>query len=304
MDGKGLAGNRGSLDLRYYGQDQYRVKLNRDWMALLATAERRRDVAKVALDTLFAKIPENTAAGADLLINFSVDDIALALRSDLLLHGQVKDVLAAIDRALMFLHEQKVIILQQGLAVFRQAMTIRIMSEEMKRRYTKGDYSPLEQHYKERIFQVHVMNEYAREARTGKDLKQALELVVAYFSLDRNSFVQRYFAGRKEVVERATSQASYHLIVDNLANPVQVAVVAAHPDENMLVLAGPGSGKTRVVAHRCAYLLRVKRAQPRSILILCFNRNAANSLRRNLFVGRSGREKGSPFRPTIAWRCG
>jgi ATP-dependent DNA helicase RecQ len=234
----------------------------------------------VALDTLFAKIPENTAPSAELLVDFSVDDIALALRGDLLLHGQVKDVLAAIDRALMFLHEQQVIILQQGLAVFRQAMTIRIMPEEIKRRYSKGDYSPLEQHYKERIFQVHVMNEYARLGL--EKIRQALELVVAYFSLDRNSFVQRYFAGRKEVVERATSQASYHRIVDNLANPVQVSVVAAQPDENMLVLAGPGSGKTRVVAHRCAYLLRVKRAQPRSILILCFNRNAANTLRRRL----------------------
>jgi len=280
LDGKGLAGNRGSLDFRYLGQDHYRIKLNRDWTALLTTVERRRDVAKVALETLFAKIPENTAPSAELLVDFSVDDIALALRGDLLLHGQVKDVLAAIDRALMFLHEQKVIILQQGLAVFRQAMTIRIMPEEIKRRYSKGDYSPLEQHYKERIFQVHVMNEYARLGL--EKIRQALELVVAYFSLDRNSFVQRYFAGRKEVVERATSQASYHRIVDNLANPVQVSVVAAQPDENMLVLAGPGSGKTRVVAHRCAYLLRVKRAQPRSILILCFNRNAANTLRRRL----------------------
>lgn len=280
LDGKGLAGNRGSLDFRYLGQDHYRIKLNRDWTALLATAERRRDVAKVALDTLFAKIPENTAPSAELLVDFSVDDIALALRGDLLLHGQVKDVLAAIDRALMFLHEQQVIILQQGLAVFRQAMTIRIMPEEIKRRYSKGDYSPLEQHYKERIFQVHVMNEYARLGL--EKIRQALELVVAYFSLDRNSFVQRYFAGRKDVVERATSQASYHRIVDNLANPVQVAVVAAQPDENMLVLAGPGSGKTRVVAHRCAYLLRVKRAQPRSMLILCFNRNAANTLRRRI----------------------
>lgn len=280
LDGKGLAGNRGSLEFRYLGQDHYRIKLNRDWTALLATAERRRDVAKVALDTLFAKIPENAPASAELLVNFSVDDIALALRGDLLLAGQVKDVLAAIDRALMFLHEQQVIILQQGLAVFRQAMTIRVVPEESKRRYAKGDYSPLEQHYKERIFQVHVMNEYARLGL--EKIKQALELVVAYFSLDRDSFVRRYFAGRKEVVERATSQSSYHRIVDNLANPVQVAVVAAQPDENMLVLAGPGSGKTRVVAHRCAYLLRVKRAQPRSILILCFNRNAANTLRSRL----------------------
>lgn len=280
LDGMGLAGNRGSIEFRYLGQDHYRLKLNRDWPALLATAERRRDVAKVALDTLYRKIPENSTASAELLVNFSLDDISLALRGDLLLAGQVKDVLAAIDRALMFLHEQQVIILQQGLAVFRQAMTIRIMSEEGKRRYSKGDYSPLEQHYRERIFQVHVMNEYARLGL--EKIKQALDLVVAYFTLDRTSFIQRYFSGRKEIVERATSQASYHRIVDNLANPVQVAVVAAQPEENMLVLAGPGSGKTRVVAHRCAYLLRVKRAQPRSILILCFNRNAANTLRRRL----------------------
>lgn len=280
LDGKGLAGNRGSLEFRYFGQDHYRIKLNRDWAALFATAERRRAVAKVALDTLFAKIPENTSPSAELQVDFSAEDIALALRGDLLLAGQVKDFLAAIDRALMFLHEQQVIILQQGLAVFRQAMTIRIIPEEIKRRYSKGDYSPLEQHYKERIFQVHVINEYARLGL--EKIRQALELVVAYFSLDRDSFVRRYFAGRKEVVERATSQASWHRIVDNLANPVQVAVVAAQPSENMLVLAGPGSGKTRVVAHRCAYLLRVKRVPPRSMLVLCFNRNAANTLRRRI----------------------
>lgn len=280
LDGKGLAGNRGSLEFRYLGQDHYRIKLNRDWTSLLATAQRRRDVARVALDTLFAKIPDNTAASAELLVNFSLDDIALSLRGDLLLHGQVKDIFDVIDRALMFLHEQQIIILQQGLAVFRQAMTIRIMPEESKRRYSKGDYSPLEQHYKERIFQVHVMNEYAKLGL--EKIQQAINLVSAYFTMDRTSFVQRYFSGRKDVVERATSQASYHRIVDNLANPIQVSIVAAQPDENMLVLAGPGSGKTRVVAHRCAYLLRVKRAEPRSILVLCFNRNAANTLRRRL----------------------
>ncbi|MHC1699230.1 MAG: RecQ family ATP-dependent DNA helicase [Geobacteraceae bacterium] len=280
FDGKGLAGNRGSLEFRYLGQDHYRVKLNRDWAALITTAERRRDVARVALDALYAKIPDNSAASAELMVNFSLDDISQALRGDLFLSGQIKDMLGAIDRALMFLHEQQVIILQQGLAVFRQAMTIRIVPEESKRRYSKGDFSPLEQHYRERIFQVHVMNEYAKLGL--EKIQQAINLVSAYFTMDRTAFVQRYFSGRKDVIDRATSQASYHRIVDNLANPVQVAVVAAMPDENMLVLAGPGSGKTRVVAHRCAYLLRVKRAQPRSILILCFNRNAANTLRRRL----------------------
>ena len=50
------------------------------------------------------------------------------------------------------------------------------------------------------------------------------------------------------------------------------------------MLAGPGSGKTRVVVHRCAYLLRVRRVDPRGILVVCFNRNAALELRRRLLV--------------------
>ena len=52
---------------------------------------------------------------------------------------------------------------------------------------------------------------------------------------------------------------------------------------HLLILAGPGSGKTRVVVHRCAYLLRVKRVPAQAILVLCFNRNAVTELRRRLF---------------------
>lgn len=93
----------------------------------------------------------------------------------------------------------------------------------------------------------------------------------------------RYFRERKGMIARATSQKSYHRIVEDLANSVQMAVVAAAPEENALALAGPGAGKTRLVAHRCAYLLRVCRVPARSILILCFNRNAAITLRRRLW---------------------
>ena len=46
----------------------------------------------------------------------------------------------------MFLHDMKVIIIQHGLAVFRQAMTIQLFAESKGRRYTAGDYEPLAQH--------------------------------------------------------------------------------------------------------------------------------------------------------------
>jgi ATP-dependent DNA helicase RecQ len=84
------------------------------------------------------------------------------------------------------------------------------------------------------------------------------------------------------VLERATTAESYRRIVEDLRHPVQQHLVAARDDGNCLVLAGPGSGKTRVVVHRVAYLLRVVRAPADSILVLAFNRSAAHELRRRL----------------------
>jgi ATP-dependent DNA helicase RecQ len=279
-DGKGLAGKKGSLTLRHKGLDQYAVKLNRGWTALNATADIRQSVAKVVLDGIMQRIPDHTKPSGELLVEFSAEDLLTALNQDLVTMAEIKDPLAAVERALNFLHEQKIITLQKGLAVFRQAMTIQVLPEAKGRQYNKGDFEPLSQHYNERIFQVHVINEYAKY---GLDkISHALAFVVAYFSSDKTEFVKRYFSDRKDILERATSQQSFQRIVSDLQNPEQMALVASGEDDNLLILAGPGSGKTRVVVHRCAYLLRVKRVPARGILVLCFNRNAVTQLRRRL----------------------
>ena len=83
----------------------------------------------------------------------------------------------------------------------------------------------------------------------------------------------------------------YARIVEDLGNPTQEAIVTAPPERNMLVLAGPGSGKTRVVAHRCAYLLKIARIRPDRILVVCFNRGAMHELRERIrsLVGDTAR---------------
>lgn len=162
-DGRGMAGVRGSIDLKYRGRDSFDVKLQRSWPALRETAERRRALAQLALGVILEKIPPGTPPSGELLVPFTAEDILEAIRRDVILAAQVRDPLAALDRALMFLHEQRVITLQSGLAVFRQAMTVRVLPEAKGRRYGSGDFQPLAQHYGERVFQVHVMNEYARQ---------------------------------------------------------------------------------------------------------------------------------------------
>ncbi len=279
-DGRGLAGDSGSLEFRQTDRDHYRIRLHRDWAALTAGAKRRQAAAAVVLRALIAKVPAGAPAGAGLLVSFGTDELTRAIRADLTLAKAVRDPLAAAARGLLFLHEQGALVLQGGLALFRQAMTIRLPAEGQGRRYTKAQHEPLAQQYRERIFQIHVMDEYARLG--AESIRQALGLVSAYFGLDKSEFVRRFFADRREVLDRATTAESFRRIVDALGNPAQVEVVAAPEEGNRLVLAGPGSGKTRVVVHRCAYLLRVLRVDPRGILVVCFNRNAALELRRRL----------------------
>ena len=280
LDGRGLAGARGSLDLRQSDRDHYRVKLHRDWPTLIRTAERRRAVADLILRTLLAKLPADAGASAELLVSFGTDELTRALRDDLTLAAEVRDPLAAMERGLMFLHEHGAIILHGGFAVFRSAMTVQLLPEAKGRRYSKAQYQPLAQHYGERVFQIHVMDQYARLG--VEKIRQALGLVTAYFTLGKAAFVKRFFADRREMLTRATTAESFHTIVDALGNPAQTEIVAAPEDGNRLVLAGPGSGKTRVIVHRCAYLLRVLRVPAHRILVLCFNRSAALELRRRL----------------------
>ncbi|HLQ86665.1 MAG TPA: DNA helicase II [Salinisphaeraceae bacterium] len=70
------------------------------------------------------------------------------------------------------------------------------------------------------------------------------------------------------------------LILDSL-NPAQRDAVGA-PPQHMRVLAGAGSGKTRVLIHRIAWLIGVDGVSPHSILAVTFTNKAAGEMRARL----------------------
>ena len=279
-DGRDEQDAKRSIEIRKRDLDNVNVRLRRTWDEIERIARLRRDGAERLLIHLRGKLKLG-ARGVDLLVESTYGQLEKAIKDDDVLTGELKkrDAQALVDRALLWLHEQEIITLNRGLTVFRPAMTLRVKRDGGV--FTVADFEPLREHYSEKTAQVHVMAEYARLGI--RDIKLASRLAMDYFELDSHTFIEKWFKGQERAMRRETLPNHFDEIVTNLGNRVQERIVADERERtNVLVLAGPGSGKTRVLVHRIAYLIRVRREAPDRILALTYNRHAAVQVRQRL----------------------
>ncbi|MFO6406418.1 UvrD-helicase domain-containing protein, partial [Pseudomonas aeruginosa] len=272
---------RSSFELKQVNHDYIKLKVQGkySWSQIERFGEKRRTIASKLLQFLIGKLAP-ASKGKDLMVQSTFGELVGVIESDLELSQVIppNQRQRAIEHVLLYLHKQEVLTLNHGMTVMRRAMTIEVNADK-KGSYLKDDYLRLDEHYSEKRIQVHVMREYAEVALGA--MASALELVLHYFTDSKDAFLQRYFSGREEVLKHATSEESWRSIVEDLSTQ-QRLIVVDDDDVNRLVLAGPGSGKTRVIVHRIAYLLRVRRVPANAIVALTFNRHAANEIRKRL----------------------
>ena len=279
-DGRDGEDGKGSLTVkRGADPETIHLTLNRSWNLLEQIASRRRSAAERLLEHWLSVLPQG-ARGVDQLAETTLGHLADSVASDALLVAETKDVRKLVERALLWLHEQEVLRLNKGLAIFRSAMTLHLESN-WKLQFEKNNYQPLSMHYDELTRQIHIMAEYAE--RGVKKMADALHLAMDYFRLSREDFCRRWLPGREDELTRQATPQSWDAIVETLSRPHQRSIVTDDRENaNVLILAGPGSGKTRVLVHRIAYLVRIRRENPQAVLALAYNRHAALEIRRRL----------------------
>lgn len=246
--------------------------------------EIRYELAKFIVDFFFNKTSSETAKNQtdndEILVEFSVHELKVAYdNSSNLFKKEI--TIYDIEDTLFYLSRIEAIKIEGGFLVVYNALTIERTEQDNKKRYTKDDYQKLNQFYESKVQQIHIVGEYAQRMIT--DYKNALQFVEDYFQLNYSSFLNKYFKGseRQNEIKRNITPAKFRQLFGELS-PAQLKIIKDNETQHIVVAAGPGSGKTKVLVHKLASLLLMEDVKHEQLLMLTFSRAAVIEFKKRL----------------------
>ena len=244
--------------------------------------EKRLEISRFTVEWLY-----RLASGAEKenapgkAIQFSVVELLNRIKSNpQSLFGRLDDIqLEDVEEALLYLSKIGALKLDGGFLVLYNAMNIE-RTKDSKSRYKQDDYRMLNEFYKQKIQQVHIVGEYAN--LMVRDYRAALQYVQDYFQMDYKKFVAKYFKGdRTNEIQRNLTPQKYNQLFGQLSKR-QMDIISDKASRCIVVAAGPGSGKTRVLVHKLASLLLLEDVKHEQLLMLTFSRAAATEFKQRL----------------------
>ncbi len=245
--------------------------------------EKRHELARFIVEYLYNKSDSNNAQSEkekeEVHVEFSVHELKNEYERRPHLF-EIKVSIEDIEDTLFYLSRIDAIKIEGGFLVVYNRLTIDRIEQDNKRRYKTDDYQKLNQFYESKVQQIHIVGEYAK--KMIGDYKGALQFVDDYFQLNYASFLTKYFKGsRQNEIKRNITPAKFRQLFGSLS-PTQLEIIKDNETKHIAVLAGPGSGKTRVLVHKLASLLLMEDVKYEQLLMLTFSRAAATEFKRRL----------------------
>ncbi len=247
---------------------------------------RRAALARFAVHALFAEAGSPPQDGGEAVpVRFSLNGLFEAWEHRNETAGQlemntVTAELSDLEDALLYLSKIGAMRLEGGFLVLYNGMEIQRLKKDNRARYKVEDYRLLNEFYRQKIQQIHIVGEYAN--MMVRDYGEALRFVRDYFRMEYREFIRKYFKGERAAeINLNITRDKYRQIFGSLS-PVQEEIIQNSQSRVLAVAAGPGSGKTRVLVHKLASLLLMEDVKHEQLLMLTFSRAAATEFRKRL----------------------
>lgn len=269
------------IEKNYCSDVSSKIELKVPLDTLKKDFEHRVQLSLFVVDYLYqANLDAKTNNREEALIQFSEKELLKAYEKQISLFAKESVSYKDLERTLLYLSKINSLQLEDGFLVLYNALEIHRIEKSNLIKYKVDDYEKLNNFYKMKMQQIHIVGEYAN--MMVRDSKQALTFVSDYFSLEYKMFLNKYFKGnRYDEINHNITPEKYHKIIDELS-PRQREIVEDKGSQYIMVAAGPGSGKTRVLVHKLASLMLLEDVKHEQLLMLTFSRSAAIDFKEKL----------------------